>query len=57
VIRSAVLLFFFFLSGCTGNRAGWIVDSQRIKPGNHMPPNPLEPRDLQALLAYLERLK
>jgi cytochrome c oxidase subunit 2 len=45
------------LPNSPGNRAGWIVDSQRIKPGNHMPPNPLEPQDLQALLAYLESLK
>jgi cytochrome c oxidase subunit 2 len=40
-----------------GYRAGWIVDSQSLKPGNHMPPNPLNPPDLQALLAYLESLK
>jgi cytochrome c oxidase subunit 2 len=40
-----------------GNLAGWIVDPQRIKPGALMPPNALEPRDLQALLAYLESLR
>lgn len=40
-----------------GNLAGWIVDPQQIKPGNRMPPNPLKPEDLQALLTYLESLK
>jgi cytochrome c oxidase subunit 2 len=39
-----------------GNLAGWIVDSQAIKPGNLMPPIYLEGDDLQALLAYLETL-
>ncbi|HKR01705.1 MAG TPA: c-type cytochrome, partial [Pyrinomonadaceae bacterium] len=37
--------------------AAWITNSQEIKPGNHMPPVPLSPEDLQALLAYLEGLK
>jgi cytochrome c oxidase subunit 2 len=37
--------------------AGWITNSQEIKPGNHMPPVPLGSEDLQALLAYLESLK
>jgi len=40
-----------------GNRAGWIVDSQSIKPGNMMPPFPMPPSDLQALLAYLDTLE
>ncbi len=40
-----------------GNLAGWIVDPQRIKPGARMPPNQLDPKDLQALLSYLETLK
>ncbi|HEV7388206.1 MAG TPA: cytochrome c oxidase subunit II [Gemmatimonadaceae bacterium] len=40
-----------------GNLAGWIVDPQTIKPGAKMPPNSLAPRELQALLAYLETLK
>jgi cytochrome c oxidase subunit 2 len=39
-----------------GNLAAWIVDSQHIKPGNNMPPNPLDGDDLTALLAYLENL-
>jgi len=40
-----------------GHLAGWIVDPQRIKPGVRMPPNDLEPADLDALLAYLESLE
>jgi cytochrome c oxidase subunit 2 len=37
--------------------AGWVADSQQFKPGNRMPPNRLEPADLQALLDYLQSLK
>lgn len=37
--------------------AGWITNSQSVKPGNNMPPVPLKPEDLQSLLAYLEMLK
>jgi cytochrome c oxidase subunit II len=37
--------------------AGWITNSQEIKPGNRMPPVPLPSEDLQALLSYLESLK
>jgi cytochrome c oxidase subunit 2 len=44
------------LSNTTGHLAGWIVDSQRIKPGNAMPPSSLSAEDLQALLAYLRGL-
>lgn len=40
-----------------GNLAGWIEDSQHIKPGNRMPPNPLSGDDLNALLAYLTNLQ
>jgi cytochrome c oxidase subunit 2 len=40
-----------------GYLAGWIADSQHIKPGNHMPPNPLPAEDFQALLAYMETLR
>jgi len=40
-----------------GNLAGWIIDPQRIKPGAKMPPNMLEPKDLDALLTYLQSLK
>jgi cytochrome c oxidase subunit 2 len=37
--------------------ASWVLDSQKIKPGNRMPQNNLEPQDLQALLDYLQSLK
>ena len=40
-----------------GNLGGWIVDPQRIKPGNKMPPNQLSGEELNALLSYLEILK
>jgi cytochrome c oxidase subunit 2 len=40
-----------------GNLGGWIVNPQGIKPGTRMPPNQLEPYDLQALLTYLQGLK
>ena len=38
-----------------GTLAGWVADSQAIKPGNRMPPfRVLTGEDLQALAAYLE---
>lgn len=40
-----------------GNLYGWIVNAQRIKPGNRMPPTAMEPEDLHALVAYLQSLK
>jgi cytochrome c oxidase subunit 2 len=40
-----------------GNLAGWVVDPQQIKPGARMPPSPLPPADLQALLDYLGTLR
>jgi cytochrome c oxidase subunit 2 len=40
-----------------GHLAGWVVDSQTIKPGNHMPMNNLTSEDLQGLIAYLESLQ
>jgi cytochrome c oxidase subunit 2 len=45
------------LANTRGNLAGWIGDSQAIKPGNVMPSMRLPAADLQALLAYLETLK
>jgi cytochrome c oxidase subunit 2 len=45
------------LPNTRGNLAGWIVDPQRVKPGAKMPPNMLEPKDLEALLTYLQSLK
>ena len=40
-----------------GNLAGWIVQPQRIKEGNKMPPTNLASEDLLALVHYLESLK
>jgi cytochrome c oxidase subunit 2 len=40
-----------------GALAGWITDSQNIKPGNRMPPINIDPADMQPLLSYLESLK
>jgi cytochrome c oxidase subunit 2 len=45
------------LPNTRGTLAGWIVDPQGIKPGSHMPPNTLAPKDLDALLTYLQSLK
>jgi cytochrome c oxidase subunit 2 len=45
------------LPNTRGNIAGWIVDPQHIKPGVRMPPSPLSPDDLNALLDYMETLK
>ena len=39
------------------NLAGWIANSQSIKPGNLMPPVTLEPDELLNLLEYLENLR
>ncbi|WP_281395080.1 cytochrome c oxidase subunit II [Streptosporangium sandarakinum] len=40
-----------------GYLGGWISNSQTIKPGNRMPPQPLGSEQLQALIAYLETLR
>jgi cytochrome c oxidase subunit 2 len=45
------------LPNSRGALAGWIVDAQGIKPGVRMPPNQLNPKDLDALLTYLQSLK
>jgi cytochrome c oxidase subunit II len=45
------------LPNTRGNLAGWIVDAQGIKPGSRMPANMIAPKDLDALLTYLESLK
>jgi cytochrome c oxidase subunit 2 len=41
----------------TGNLYGWVEDPQSIKPGAKMPTIGLEPKDLHAVVAYLETLK
>ncbi|PRY20185.1 cytochrome c oxidase subunit II [Pseudosporangium ferrugineum] len=40
-----------------GHLGGWIVNSQTIKPGNAMPPQPVAAQDLPDLLSYLQSLK
>lgn len=45
------------LRNTRGNLAGWIANSQAIKPGNQMPTMALTPMQLRNILAYLETLK
>jgi cytochrome c oxidase subunit 2 len=45
------------ISNTRENLAAWISNSQAIKPGNAMPPMPLPPADLEALLAWLGELQ
>ncbi len=45
------------LPNTRGNLAGWIINSQSIKPDNHMPPMDLTSAQLQALLDYMATLK
>ena len=40
-----------------GNLSGWLADPQTQKPGNQMPTIGLEPDELHAVAAYLERLR
>lgn len=45
------------LPNTPGNLAGWIVDPQTIKPGNHMAAVAIPSEDLQPLVRYLESLQ
>ncbi len=45
------------LPNTRGHLAGWVADSQSVKPGNRMPPNVLTAGDLQAVLGYLRSLR
>jgi cytochrome c oxidase subunit 2 len=45
------------LPNTRGHLAGWIADSQAVKPGNRMPPIALRGDELQPLLTYLQSLK
>ena len=36
------------LPNTRGHLGGWVANAQTIKPGVRMPPNPLDPSDLQA---------
>ena len=40
-----------------GDLGGWILDPQRVKPGNNMATVPIASEDLQPLIEYLESLK
>jgi cytochrome c oxidase subunit II len=40
-----------------GNLYGWVADPQAQKPGTQMPTVGLEPKELHAIVAYLEGLK
>lgn len=40
-----------------GHMSGWVANSQTVKPGNKMPPQPLPPDDLRAVVSYLQSLK
>jgi cytochrome c oxidase subunit 2 len=40
-----------------GHLGGWIANSQTIKPGNAMPPQPVAAPDLPDLVAYLRSLR
>jgi cytochrome c oxidase subunit 2 len=45
------------IANTEANLYAWISDPQRIKPGTLMPATKLDPRDLQALVAYLRQLR
>ncbi|MFI7427681.1 c-type cytochrome [Micromonospora sp. NPDC049836] len=40
-----------------GHLGGWIANSQTVKPGNYMPPQPVDAERLLDLIAYLQSLK
>jgi cytochrome c oxidase subunit II len=45
------------LPNTKGNLAGWILDPQSVKPGNHMAAIAVNSTDLQPLIDYLESLR
>jgi cytochrome c oxidase subunit 2 len=45
------------LPNTKGNLAGWIVDPQMVKPGNHMATLNIKAEELQPLIDYLESLQ
>jgi cytochrome c oxidase subunit 2 len=45
------------LPNTRGHLGGWVSDAQAVKPGSRMPPNVLQPDDLQAVLSYLRSLR
>jgi cytochrome c oxidase subunit II len=55
-LKSRLTLAAGTLPNTRGHLAGWILDPQSVKPGNHMPPSGLASDEVQALLAYLDSL-
>jgi cytochrome c oxidase subunit 2 len=45
------------LPNTAAHRRSWISDPQAAKPGNQMPPTPLDEASLTALVAYLGALR
>jgi cytochrome c oxidase subunit 2 len=45
------------LRNTEGNLAGWMANSHTSKPGSLMPPVPMSPDQLRALLAYMRSLR
>jgi cytochrome c oxidase subunit 2 len=45
------------LPNTTGHLAGWIANPQALKPGSQMPAVPLGPRELLAIVHYLQTLR
>jgi cytochrome c oxidase subunit 2 len=45
------------LPNTRGHMAGWIANSQAIKPGNYMPAIYLKPAELRTLVTYLQSLR
>jgi cytochrome c oxidase subunit II len=45
------------LPNTAANLSAWIAGAQQLKPGSDMPDMQINPRDQQALIAYLESLK
>jgi cytochrome c oxidase subunit 2 len=56
-LKSRLTLAAGTLPNTRGHLAGWILDPQSVKPGNHMPPSGLAADEVQGLLAYLDSLQ
>jgi cytochrome c oxidase subunit 2 len=56
-VRSRLTLGAGTVANARDHLAAWITDSQRFKPGNHMPPIPLAAQPLADLVSYLETLQ
>jgi cytochrome c oxidase subunit 2 len=56
-VASRVFIAAGTMPNTPGNLAGWLADSQHVKPGNLMPAMRLGAAELQSLLTYLATLK